>query len=395
MKYIGISAVMAFTLLVAGCSSRDKKENSEQASAPVAKEAKRSDTSVLHIEQSMLRDLRLTTTAVEMRSGGESAAILGELHPDESAYAEVGAPIASRIVKINVAPGQTVQLGEVLAVLQSSEVGKARSDLISTQARLDLANRTLERKRRLGNERIVAQREIQEAEAAVESASAEVRAAKGTLRALGLTATDAEKVTDDPTFALRSPVAGTVIERAAIQGQLAEPAKPLFRVGNLRRLWLTVHAFERDAVRVKPETTARIAFPALPGRPFQGVVTLVGKQVDPDSRTVPIRIEVNNPDGVLRPGMSATAWLTVGQESGKVLAVPAASLQRLQEKWIVFIPRGENEFEMRNVGRGRDLGGEVEVLSGLRPGETVVVDGSFLLKAQAERSLGEGNEHEH
>ena len=93
--------------------------------------------------------------------------------------------------------------------------------------------------------------------------------------------------------------------------------------------------------------------------------------------------------------MSATAWLTVGQEADKILTIPAAALQRLQERWIVFIPRGVSEFEMREVGRGRDLGGEVEILSGLKPGETVVVDGGFLLKAQAERSLGEGEEHEH
>jgi cobalt-zinc-cadmium efflux system membrane fusion protein len=124
-------------------------------------------------------------------------------------------------------------------------------------------------------------------------------------------------------------------------------------------------------------------------------VTVVGKQVEPDSRTVPVRIEIENSDGLLRPGMSATAWLVVGQESGTVLAVPSAALQRLQERWIVFIPHSDTEFEMRQVGRGRDLGGEVEILSGLHARDTVVVDGAFLLKAQAERSLGEGEEHEH
>jgi membrane fusion protein, heavy metal efflux system len=146
---------------------------------------------------------------------------------------------------------------------------------------------------------------------------------------------------------------------------------------------------------VKTGSNASIVFPALPGRFFKGKVTLVGKQVEPESRTVPVRIEVANRDGTLRPGMSATAWLTVGQGTGKILAVPSASLQRLQERWVVFIPRGESRFEMREVGRGRDLGGEVEILSGLKAGETVVVDGAFLLKAQVERSAGEGEEHDH
>jgi cobalt-zinc-cadmium efflux system membrane fusion protein len=394
MKY-GLTALLSISLLLSACSKTEKQEAGEQAVAPVSKDAKHTDTSILHIEPTMLRDLRITTTLVEQRSGGESAAVLGELHPNENAYAEVGAPISSRIVNVNVVPGQSVSAGQVSAVLQSSEVGKARSDAISAQARLDLADETLERKQRLAAERIVAQREIQEAEANVELATAELRATKTTLRSLGLSGTDAEPLTDNPSFSLRTPVAGTVIDRDAVQGQLADPSKPLFRVGNLGRLWLSVHAFERDAVRVRTGSTARVLFAALPGRTFTGKVTIVGKQVEPDSRTVPIRIEIENRDGLLRPGMSATAWLMVGQESGTVLAVPSAALQRLQERWIVFIPRSDTEFEMRQVGRGRDLGGEVEILSGLQARETVVVDGAFLLKAQAERSLGEGEEHEH
>jgi membrane fusion protein, heavy metal efflux system len=394
MKY-GLTALLPILLLLSACSKTEKKEADETAGAPVAKEAKHTDASTLHIEPTMLRDLRITTTLVEQRSGGESAAVLGELHPNENAYAEVGAPISSRIVNVNVAPGQSVSAGQVLAVLQSSEVGKARSDAISAQARLELANKTLERKQRLAAERIVAQREIQEAEANVESATAELRATKTTLRSLGLSETDAERLTDNPNFSLRTPVAGTVIDRDAVQGQLADPSKPLFRVGNLSRLWLSVHAFERDAVRVRAGSTARVTFAALPGRSFTGKVTIVGKQVEPDSRTVPVRIEIENREGLLRPGMSATAWLMVGQESGTVLAIPSAALQRLQERWIVFIPRSDTEFEMRQVGRGRDLGGEVEILSGLQARDTIVVDGAFLLKAQAERSLGEGEEHEH
>jgi cobalt-zinc-cadmium efflux system membrane fusion protein len=394
MKYI-LTALLAATLSLGACSRSEQKQADEHRPAPASQEAKRSDASTLHIEESMLRDVRVTTTAVELRTGGEATAMLGELRPNENAYAEVGAPIASRVVKINVAPGQNVSAGQVLATLQSSEVGKARSEAITAQARLALANKILERKRRLGVERIVAQREIQEAEANVETATADLRATKTTLRALGVDGSESEALADSPHFSLRSPIAGTVIDRDALQGQLAEPSKPLFRVGSLGRLWLTVHAFERDAVRVKPGSTARVEFPALPGLLFKGKVTLVGNQVEPESRTVPVRVEIENPNRVLRPGMSATAWLLVGHEIGEILAVPTAALQRIGERWIVFIPRGESEFEMRAVGRGRDLGGEVEIVSGLKAGETVVVDGSFLLKAQAERARGEGGEHEH
>ena len=93
--------------------------------------------------------------------------------------------------------------------------------------------------------------------------------------------------------------------------------------------------------------------------------------------------------------MSANAWLPLGEGGATVIAVPTASVQRLHEGWAVFIPRGEGAFEPRPVGRGRDLAGEVEIVQGLTSGETVVVEGSFLLKAEAEKARGEGEHHEH
>ena len=156
-----------------------------------------------------------------------------------------------------------------------------------------------------------------------------------------------------------------------------------------------MHAFERDAIRVVPGAAARVSFAALPGRHVAGTVTLVGSQVDSSSRTIPIRIEVENADGALRPGMSASAWVPLGGAAEKIVAVPAAALQRSQEGWSVFVPRSPGEFEVREVGRGRDLGGEVEVVSGLAPGELVVVEGAFLLKAEREKARGAGGHHDH
>jgi cobalt-zinc-cadmium efflux system membrane fusion protein len=105
---------------------------------------------------------------------------------------------------------------------------------------------------------------------------------------------------------------------------------------------------------------------------------------------------MDNADGLLRPGMSATVALPLGDETGNVVTVPLASVQRVGTGWVVFLPRKEEgHFDVRAIGRGRELGGEVEVLSGLRAGELVVVDGSFLLKAESDKARGEGGGHEH
>jgi cobalt-zinc-cadmium efflux system membrane fusion protein len=93
--------------------------------------------------------------------------------------------------------------------------------------------------------------------------------------------------------------------------------------------------------------------------------------------------------------MSATAWVPLGDAGETIVAVPAAALQRIQEGWSVFLPREDGAFEVRAVGRGRDLSGEVEVLSGLEPGELVVVEGAFLLKAEREKSRGDAGHHDH
>jgi cobalt-zinc-cadmium efflux system membrane fusion protein len=256
------------------------------------------------------------------------------------------------------APASTVRSGEPLVELQTPELGKARGELLSAQARLQLALRTLARKRALAAERIAPRREVEEAEAAATTARADAAAAEAALRALGVSDGDVQdRRHDSSTFVLRSAIAGTVIDRSGAQGEMADPSRPLYRIADLPRLWLTVHAFERDAVRLAPRTTARVQFAALPGRTFTGPITNVGRQVEGQSKTVAVRVEIENPDGVLRPGMSATATLPIEEQIAGVLAVPAAAVQRLAQGWSVFVPRGEGAFQIRPVGRGRDLGG--------------------------------------
>lgn len=386
-------AILSFAFLTGGCNKPSSQTQPAEGRPEPSEATKGAEGTgnLVQIRPEMMRDLRVQTAPVELRSAGEEAGLLGEIRVNENSYAEVGAPIASRLVTIHAAAGQIVRQGQELATLQSVEIGKARAAYITAKARLELAQTTLERKLRLAAEKIVPQRDVQEAEASVTSAEADVRAALAALGTLGA----GEEGTDSSQLILRSPIAGTIIERTAVQGQQVEPAQPLFKISEMSRLWLIVNAFERDAVRVRVGSPARITFPALPGRTFRGTVTLVGKQVNADSRTVAVRVEVANQNDLLLPGMSATAWIPVGGEGRRIISVPAAAVQRLEEQWFVFVPKTQDTFEVRLVGRGRDLGGEVEILSGLKSGEVVVVDGAFLLKAEVEKSRSEGQEHDH
>jgi len=395
-----VSRAAAFLLAVcvaAGCRGKEVTEKAESAGKEgaaktgEAPEGHEEAGRFVRIEAGMLRDLGITTSAVESRPGGEGAPVLGELRVNESAYAEVGSPVPARALRVLALPGSQVRRGQVMAELQSLELGKTRGDYRDAQARVDLARQSLERKRGLAAERIAPQREVQEAEAELRRAEASLQGARGALNALGASN---DGGSDDSRLVLRAPLTGTVIERHLVRGAVAQPGEALFKVGDLSVLWLMAHASERDAVRVRAGSTARVAIPALPGSSLSGRVAAVGSQVEVSSRTIPIRIELANAGGILRPGMSATVWLPIG-EGGTVIAVPVAALQRLEDKWCVFVPREPGVFEIRPVGRGRDMGGEVEIVSGLKAGETVVVEGAFLLRAEAEKARGEGEHHEH
>lgn len=384
-------------LPLAGCGGA--KDVTEKAGSAAAgqKEPRRAETEhpaekgVLTVDAEVLRDLKLTIFPAELRPGGEGVTAPGELKVNEQAYAEVGAPIAARIVRLLANPGQSVRRGQPLAELQSAELGQARAQRTAAQARAELARKTVERTRALAAEQIVSRGELQRAEVEMAGDEADLRAAEAAVDALGVGVGEPGGPSG---FALLAPLSGTVLERTTVQGQTIDPARPLFRISDLSSLWLIVQAPERDAVQVRTGSRAEITLAALPGQKLPGKVDWVGREVDPHSRTVPVRLVLPNADGQLKPGMFATSWIRTGDAGERVVAIPANSLQRIDDQWIVFLPRGEGTFEIRPVQRGRDLGNEVAILSGLKPGESVVVEGAFVLRAEAEKNAG-GGEHDH
>jgi cobalt-zinc-cadmium efflux system membrane fusion protein len=391
----GIHSALGTWLIIAlACTTQEPspaEHQHEHAEAHTEhEEPGQAKDTLIRIEQGMLRDLRVTTQPAESRAAGDTVTVLGELRVNENAYAEVGSPIPARVSRVLSAPGDLVAKGQALVELESPEVGRARAALLSSRARWELARQTLARRRELAADQIVPQRELQASEAELSQAEAEKRAAELSVSAFGGTPGSGSR------FTLTSPIAGTVIDRTALLGKMVSSEQHLFIVGDLTRLWLVAHAFERDALRMRPDTSARVTFPALPGQPFEGTLTRVGSRVDAVSRTLDVRLELDNPSGVLRPGMSASALVRVGGAGETVVAVPVEALQHVRQGWAVFLPqKEEGVFELRSVGRGRDLGGEVEVLSGLRAGERVVVEGAFLLKAEADKASGGGDEHHH
>ncbi len=274
------SAMLLLCLTAAACG-RAPDAPPQAPPERTAETAHREQPNTMEIDEGMLRDLRITTRPVESRAGGDLLVLLGELSVDQSTYAEVGTPVAARVTRLLVNPGDTVRTGQTVVELTSPELARERAEYLSASARLRLAEAALERKRGLAAERIAPQREVQEAESAASEARAALRTVRAELAAFGVEPpADEGDEAAASTFVLRSPLGGVVIERLAVVGQMLDPAAPAFRIGNLSTLWLTVHAFERDAVRIRPGVSARLAFSALPGEDFTGRVAVIGRQVD-------------------------------------------------------------------------------------------------------------------
>ncbi|PKN54068.1 MAG: hypothetical protein CVU56_28485 [Deltaproteobacteria bacterium HGW-Deltaproteobacteria-14] len=305
--------------------------------------------------------------------------------------ATVGPRAGGRVVSVAVNVGDAVAAGTALAVLESAEVGQVWASLVAARARASAARRTLRRLRQLRSDKVASERSVDEAAAALQVAEAEVQAAITRLTTYGVV--DTERLPDEPgRVTLTSPIAGTVVARAASVGQWVDPAATMIEVVDLEQLWLEAAVYERELRFVRVGQPVEIELRAFPGEVFPGEVAQIGDTFDPRSRSAHVRVVLANPGHRVRPGMSATARVLDAHAHAprRLLAIPWAAVQEIDGHVSVFVRVGDGEFTLHRVHIGERAGELVEVLNGVAPGDVVVADGSFLLKGHLLRgTLGE------
>jgi cobalt-zinc-cadmium efflux system membrane fusion protein len=325
-----------------------------------------------------------------------TAAIPGQILPNEDRTARLGAPAGGRVLAVRVAPGDRVTSGQVLAVLQSPEAGVAQADLAKAQAEVtsqqaqaayakaarDRAERLLALKAipRQEYERAVADDEL--ARAALSQAEAELRRARGTAEQLGAASSSSGEIV------IRSPLAGVVLARTAVPGTVVEAGAPLVVVTDPSTLWLSINAPEALASLFSIGGVLRFTVPAAPTDTFAARVTAVGAGLDPETRTLPIRGLITSGTRILKPEMLAS--IDAGSPSGRAAAlVPEDAVQQLDGTSVVFIAQpdtaGSVRFVARKVEIGRRGGGRVAIVHGLSAGELVVIRGALTVKAQLKK----------
>lgn len=180
---------------------------------------------------------------------------------------------------------------------------------------------------------------------------------------------------------LKAPIDGVIIERNQAVGELVDKASAIYVISDPSDLWVIAEIKESDIAAVKVGQEASFTVLAYPDETFHGKVVRIANKVEEPSRTVETRIEVNNADGRLKPGMFADVEIVTTVEKD-VLAIPDKALQSLEDGQIVFVALDGNKFEKRTVKLGMEQHGRVQVLEGVKAGEQVVTEGSFILKSE-------------
>jgi Cu(I)/Ag(I) efflux system membrane fusion protein len=316
------------------------------------------------IEPERLQRIGVRFTTAQRRPLEKRIRAAGRVAWDETALRDVSLKVRGWVRELRVdALGDRVGAGEILFALYSP-------DLYSAQQEYLLALRSQARAR--------------ETEAP-DRADALVRAARDRLRLWDVAPQELERIASlgAPLEALpiRSPAAGYVLEKNVVEGGAVEPGERLYRIAPADRVWVEAEVYEAEMPLVSAGMRARVTLPYLPGRAFDGSVAWVYPALSERTRTGRLRIELANPELELRPDMLATVELRV--PLGERLVLPLSAVLYAGDRSFVFLDRGEGRLEPRRVEVGVREGEEVEILSGIEEGQSVVASATFLVAAES------------
>lgn len=309
-----------------------------------------------------------------------SRVLVARVTYDERHVSRIGAPVQGRVSKIDVVTGDRVGVGAVLLTLTAPEIASAQAQVAQAKTARVLAERAASRASMLVVEGAGTEAERLQAEAALAQATSEEKRATAALAAIG--------GASGPTgYQLRSPIAGTVVERNVSVGSQVhtEDNQPLLTIADLSNVWVVADVYEQDLAGIRVGDEAVVAVLAYPNRKFEARIAQVGNVVRADTNAAQARIELANRDGLLRPGMFANVQVR-GASTGAA-EVPTSAVLARRDQFYVFVKDAEGAYVQREVKLGDHHGEHSTILEGVTPGELVVTEGAILLDAEVHEAL--------
>lgn len=339
----------------------------------------------VHLTPAQIDAAGIRVAPVTAGTIGKSVNVPGRIVPDENRMAQVTPKITGTVTSVKKNLGDTVQKGDVLAEIESREMADAAAEYQAAVKSEELTRSMLSREKTLWERKITAEQEYLNARNAHQEAAIKTDLARQKLRALGYD--DAALKRGLSRFhILAAPVSGRIIDRNITPGAFADTGKAAFTVADLSVVWVDIALPPGDIAAVREGQPARIVNGTVD---IDGKVIFISPAINPDTGAAKAIIEIPNTDGSWRPGLFVTAAIATGNaESANALTVPRDAIQTIEGKPSVFV-RTDEGFMTRPVTTGRSDGTRIEIISGVAPGETIAVTGTFTIKAELGKSEAE------
>ena len=411
--------VLLLLLAVAGCSKQtggtaDAKETkshggSDAKAGAGGKEGSKqqAEPGTVKIEPDDQPKAGITVGSVEVRTMAQLLTVAGQVAMDEQHTSHVGTIADGRITAVYVLPGTAVRKGTVLAQLHSHMVHETVGALVQAYAAVDrqksataFAQQAADRYTHLYSIQAASLEEKQHAEQMVSQskqdlidAQANVRMEREHLSELLQVAPESltpNNLYDRELIPIRSPIDGVVVSRSVTVGQVVDTGFEAFAISNLSTVWVIAAVNEKDLGLVHNGARADVITQAYADTAFPARVASVGDTLDAQTRTIPVRITVENPGTKLRPGMFASAHIS-GPKTRTAMFVPENALQDVNGNQVVFTTQDGSTFKAQIVKLGTRSEGKAEVIQGLKPGDHLVIDGAFMVKGELLKdTVGDG-----
>lgn len=359
---------------------------------------------------------RFEFVQAEVRSGARTVETTATVTANETRMALLRALSTGRVARVMVRSGDPVKSGQALLTYDNIELGEALGEYLRAlttveraKTEADVAGRSVERAQSLVGLGAVARADLDRRDAERNNALAAIRSQNAELARIGLKLRRFG-VTDDeiaefaggkgglnrelPLTTLRAPFDGIAVKVMTSEGETVQTDTQLIQLIDTSTVWVQADVYQQDLAAIRTGSPAVVRAEAYPGESFRGRITLIADSVNPETRTTRVRVEVPNPQRRLKLDMYVTVQLpAVGERP--MLAVPAVAIQQIEGRPSVFVKENDTTFVVRPVKLGPELRGYVEILDGLKAGETLVARGSFTLRSEhAKGEIGEeGHKH--
>lgn len=376
-KKIVLSLLSSLVILTA-CG--EKKESASEEEARHAQDATTIyDPSVVKANATLNKQIKVE--AVKEKTLNETLRVTGKVSVNDTAVAKIGSNVTGRLLKIQAILGQDVKKGEVLAILNSTELGTAQMNYLKAMSDANLKQRAVERAQVLIQADVIATAELQKRESERDQAEIEKEAAADQLRVIGMSAQDIQKLARTRKIHSVSPIIstvnGTIIERKVTEGQVVQPSDLLYTVADLDHVWVVAEVPEQQAEFVHEGDLVEAEIPALNNAKFEGKLIFVGDTVNPETRTVTVRMDILNLKHELKPAMLAN--MLIQGKPKTIPVVPASAVIRENNKDYVFVILANGQYRLREVTLDSPIDDMRRIRSGLKVSEKIVIDGAFHL----------------